>query len=289
MIRGGGSLESLQSFNSESLVRAVADFPVPVLCGIGHDADVPLVCLAASGAYYSTPTAVAVAVSEPWRRTAQELGASSARLRLRLESLAASLRNGRVATVRFPNVFRNFSSVLRTRIEDRRAGLVTGFSRMLDAAASTVEAASSKPAEFHSAVVRDFERSAERARSSLRVLRERSATSAVRISFHSSGMSERLRSAVRSAESEFRSAEAFLKAHDPTRILALGYALVRDAAGKVVRSVSQVRSGDRLSLSLADGSLAATVSETLPAPPSDSRSAEAGSSDPHPASDAPVS
>ena len=29
VIRGGGSLESLQAFNNEKLVREVVDFPVP--------------------------------------------------------------------------------------------------------------------------------------------------------------------------------------------------------------------------------------------------------------------
>jgi len=36
IIRGGGSLESHLAFNNEMLVRAIADFPVPVIAGIGH-------------------------------------------------------------------------------------------------------------------------------------------------------------------------------------------------------------------------------------------------------------
>ena len=58
IIRGGGSLESLQAFNNEALVREVIDFPVPVIAGIGHDQDVPLMALAADY-MTSTPTAAA--------------------------------------------------------------------------------------------------------------------------------------------------------------------------------------------------------------------------------------
>ncbi len=65
IIRGGGSLESLQAFNNDKLVREVLDFPVPVIAGIGHDQDVPLLALAADQ-MVSTPTAAAHLVNSSW-------------------------------------------------------------------------------------------------------------------------------------------------------------------------------------------------------------------------------
>ncbi len=65
IIRGGGSLESLMAFNNEVLVREVSNFPVPVIIGIGHDKDAPLVALAADVAV-STPTAVANLLNKSW-------------------------------------------------------------------------------------------------------------------------------------------------------------------------------------------------------------------------------
>jgi exodeoxyribonuclease VII large subunit len=65
IIRGGGSLESLQAFNNEALVREVMNFPVPVIAGIGHDQDVPLMALAADY-MTSTPTAAAHLLSRSW-------------------------------------------------------------------------------------------------------------------------------------------------------------------------------------------------------------------------------
>ncbi len=58
IIRGGGSLQSLMAFDNEMLVRSIANFPVPVIAGIGHHEDIPLVSLA-SDVSQSTPTAVA--------------------------------------------------------------------------------------------------------------------------------------------------------------------------------------------------------------------------------------
>ena len=62
---GGGSLELLQTFNNEHVVRAITEFPKPVICAIGHDKDIPLAQLAADYAP-STPSMCATALNTSW-------------------------------------------------------------------------------------------------------------------------------------------------------------------------------------------------------------------------------
>jgi exodeoxyribonuclease VII large subunit len=65
MIRGGGSLESLQAFNNETLIREIAECKIPTLLGVGHEKDVTLSALAAD-VMVSTPTATARTLRESW-------------------------------------------------------------------------------------------------------------------------------------------------------------------------------------------------------------------------------
>src|SRR3989338_2153060 len=72
LIRGGGSLEDLQAFNNEVVVRAVFASKVPTICAIGHHKDVPIVSLVGDD-MPSTPTGAAIRINQSWDSLKQNL------------------------------------------------------------------------------------------------------------------------------------------------------------------------------------------------------------------------
>jgi exodeoxyribonuclease VII large subunit len=88
VVRGGGGKTDLNYFDSEALCRAVADFPTPVLTGIGHEIDSSLLDLVA-WRQCITPTDCAKflveAAADAWDRARRATDSVARLARLRLQ------------------------------------------------------------------------------------------------------------------------------------------------------------------------------------------------------------
>ena len=130
VIRGGGSLESLQPFNNEALVREIVDLTFPVIAGIGHDKDTPLFTMAAD-ASESTPTAVANLINQSWDQALLFLERYERDIVGRYEMI---LNNYKEIENKLKISFNNFKNALTTTVEKLQGSLnksLAGFKSLL--------------------------------------------------------------------------------------------------------------------------------------------------------------
>ncbi len=98
LVRGGGSLEDLQAFNDERIVRAIAASRIPTIVGIGHERDISLAELAADQRA-STPSNAAELLVMSREELTANLENFGARLQHRLQNSFASSTHT-IATMR---------------------------------------------------------------------------------------------------------------------------------------------------------------------------------------------
>ena len=127
IMRGGGSLESFQAFNNEVLVRAVANFPVPVLTGIGHDKDAPLVSMV-SDKNVSTPTAVANLLNSSWIEAVHKVNMSEQKIFSQFDALFETFRRAEETLLRsvdrIESSIERLSDLIFTHTKDLLSGFI---------------------------------------------------------------------------------------------------------------------------------------------------------------------
>lgn len=159
MIRGGGSLESLQAFNNETLVREVASCPFPVMVGIGHDKDVPIISLVADRAD-STPTAVAKALNATWEQALSKVRLEEQKI---FNGFAFALRWKHDKLWRFSNTIENGFRGLLQRFRTAEERLQRSTISIGHALAQTKDAL----ARFQKALIEKFQADFRRSKENL--------------------------------------------------------------------------------------------------------------------------
>lgn len=236
IIRGGGSLESLLPFNNEVLVREIASFPVPVLAGVGHEKDIPLLCLAADEAV-STPTATAQTLNDSWQRAA-------AKIELNQRKIFSSFKDSLVGQKDF--VRRSFE-----RMREHVRTVLNNFKETEQSLQRVFTSIGTRISELRRAV-NGYPIIIRRGMKGL-IFRTRTHISAMmRSSFETIGHR------ISDARLVVHSFEKLLATNNPERQLRLGYSIVRGHSG-IVRNVAQVARGDEIVVRVQDGSFASEV------------------------------
>lgn len=133
LARGGGSLEELWAFNEEPVARAIHASRIPLISGIGHEADVTIADLAAD-LRAATPTAAAELAVPVLTEVLEGLAELQSRLnramRNRLELCRSKVQAiGRVTWIRDPG---RLTQEARQRLDDAISQLQVAIGRRVE-------------------------------------------------------------------------------------------------------------------------------------------------------------
>jgi exodeoxyribonuclease VII large subunit len=242
LVRGGGSIEDLWSFNDEGVARAIRASRIPVVVGVGHESDFTIADFAAD-LRAPTPTAAAEVAAPDAAALARSLATGIDRLRRALLGRLGAWSQRLDYAYRALIAPRAPLAGLRTRVAHlmlraRRVPLLRLTDGRLQFAAQQERLRRQRP---DVALAR-------------RALRERIA--AIGEAGHVVAQRGRARLDRLGAE---------LAHLDPLAVLERGYSIVRDAKGRSVNTAAQLQVGADIDVVFADGGAHARVERLTPA------------------------
>lgn len=236
IIRGGGSVSDLACFDSYELCDNIAQFPLPVITGIGHERDTSVADMVACQSL-KTPTAVAAFMIERAAAFDQRLDKAQQYLMQKTMQILVA------ESQKIENVSLLLQNLVGTCIHDNLMGLSNIESRLTFAATALITRMA-----VHCDKMADMMK--DRARIQLEN----------QIKYHN-----QITATLRQASSTILTIENHrleilsigVETANPRRILKRGYAIVNQGA----RSVEQLSVGDNMTVELADGIITAKIVE----------------------------
>lgn len=264
IIRGGGSQLDLACFDQYELAFHVAQFPLPVITGIGHDKDDSVVDLVAH-TRLKTPTAVAEFLISGALAFAQELAELEKHF---TELIADQLEENRSrlneAADRLNDLVSEMIQSQQNRLTLASVHLANRSELFLKNQQNELRQIISEARNKTRQLVVNQNHQLDRSVNQLKFgIREQVFKSKNRLTQFQHLVQIRTHELLRAEKKNLATIQEKLRLVDPQNILKRGYSLTT-VNGKIVKSVTQIQTGDRLETKLSDGTVESTVEKIRP-------------------------
>lgn len=237
LTRGGGSLESLQAFNSEQVAKVIYSSKIPVVSAIGHENDWTIADYVAD-VRASTPTHAGRILLHGWAMSREKIQTVSLAILSYTQHLLSRQRD--LVSIYQENILSQFERALHQRqryFEQMNQQLLQYVQQRLRIFKQTQEM-------FLYSFVR-LERSLSHYSKQLQQFTTHISAGFLRQS--------------RQAQQDLHLLEQKLQLSDPRLRLKQGYSIAFGTDGKVLRSIRQAQAGEKVRMQLSDGEVLSVV------------------------------
>ena len=238
IVRGGGSLQDLMSFNDEGVVREISKSEIPTITGIGHKPDITLADYA-SDSSQETPTAAAVKAAPDsivlkqdllhhnislYKSIEQSLNKQSTKLHSLISMLKLNAPNKRIKS--FSKDFKIYTQILRKTI--------------------------------HNALIKEertMENNEIRLKKVLAYLYNHNKSNQKILKSNVIFLKKSLSNKMNQLKGALKLKFQQINQSNPKNILSKGYAIIRDTKNRIIRNVASAKENVNFKIEMVDGEI----------------------------------
>lgn len=239
IIRGGGATSDLNSFDSYLLALNCAQFPLPLIVGIGHERD-ETVLDAIAHTRVKTPTAAAEYLISRMDEAYETVLGLEATINDEVNDLLdTESRKLALLTERIPLMVQQRVEREKSRLEVMQTGIVSRVNRLVGDEKNRLQLLSARIPQMAETLI---------------------AARRMRLGFLEENILRAVPQQLQKAQRELENMEKIVELASPEAILKKGYSLTL-VNGRAVREVSQLRRGDRITTLLPDGTAESIITD----------------------------